>query len=465
MHLALSRTRWLLLGSVAVAAAAATTYWQWPAKKVEPTADPFALPPLSASPYLNIGPDARYVGSEACRTCHEERHATFRCTGMGRSMADIDLAQEPPDSVFERAPSKRRYEVRRRDGQLWHRELLLTAGPELVLAEYPMKYVIGSGRHTRSYLVEADGFLVESPVTWYTSKKAWAMSPGYDRPDHPGVRAPAGVGCLYCHAGSADAAGLTLHKMQVAEPAIACERCHGPGSLHTQKHAGRGARAAHAQADLTIVNPARLSRDLGEAVCQQCHLRCTAMVPARGRTIADFRPGLPFSDVMHAFMLQTPDRKMTVVGHVEQMHLSKCYQFSNTLTCLTCHSPHSEPGEDTKVAHYRTACQQCHSPESCRVEPARRMRESPANDCVHCHMPRSPTEIPHLAFTHHRIGIHGNTATGSDPGSVDLELKPFLDLSRLSSVDLKRIAWPRLPGSGEPRKGPGQREPISQSRV
>ena len=33
-------------------------------------------------------------------------------------------------------------------------------------------------------------------------------------------------------------------------------------------------------------------------------------------------------------------------------------------------------------------------------------RESAGNRCVECHMPSSPTEVPHVAFTHHRIGIH-----------------------------------------------------------
>ena len=50
----------------------------------------FPLTPISASPYLNTGPDAHYLGSDACRKCHADRHASFRHTGMGRSMATVD---------------------------------------------------------------------------------------------------------------------------------------------------------------------------------------------------------------------------------------------------------------------------------------------------------------------------------------------------------------------------------------
>src|SRR5438034_10525188 len=56
-------------------------------KDAGPMAEPFPLTSISSSPYLNTGANAHYVGSDACRKCHEDRHASFRRTGMGRSMA------------------------------------------------------------------------------------------------------------------------------------------------------------------------------------------------------------------------------------------------------------------------------------------------------------------------------------------------------------------------------------------
>ncbi len=398
--------------------------------------DPFAGTPLPPSPYLNTGPDAHYVGSAACRACHENRHASFRGTGMGRSMAEADPAREPPDAAFDHPASGRRYQVARRGGQLWHRELL--AGPqEVVLAEHPVRYVVGSGQHSLTYLVEADGFLVESPVTWYSSRKAWGMSPGYDRPDNPGFERAAGEGCLGCHAGRAEAVDRSLHRMRVIEAAIGCERCHGPGSLHVARHDGPpdGRRG---EADLTIVNPSRLPRDLAEAICQQCHLRSDATVVARGRSPADFRPGLPLQAVRADYQVESGRGGMTVVGHVEQLHLSRCYQSSDRLTCLTCHSPHAEPRPEDRVAHYRAACLGCHAPDRCTVDPRRRQAESPENDCTRCHMPTSPTEIPHLAFTHHRIGVHRGSPTTTAPAASGEGLRPVLDLSHLSEADRAR---------------------------
>src|SRR5262249_22441498 len=138
--------------------------------------------------------------------------------------------------------------------------------------------------------------------------------------------------------------------------------------------------------------------------------------------------------------LDTPDRAMSVVGHVEQMHLSRCYQGSQSFSCMTCHDPHDEPAPSGREAHYRAACLKCHEAQRCKVDPAVRRERSPSNDCVRCHMPTSPTEIPHLAFTHHRVGIHDPARVVRRPeGPTSFaELAPMLDLSRLSDADRRR---------------------------
>ena len=405
--------------------------------------------PLSqpSSPFFNTRSDARYVGSAACRSCHEEHTASFRRTGMGQSMASVDPSQEPPDADFDHPPSKRRYQVRRKDGALWHRELLRTDQPqEVLLSEYPLKYVVGSGRHARTYLVETDGFMVESPLTWYHSRQAWGMSPGYDGPKQSGFMRPVGERCLYCHSDRAETIGRSLHRMNVIEAAIGCERCHGPGSLHVERHANRQDEKPSKGIDYTIVNPVHLSRELAESVCQQCHLDSAVLIAARGQKLADFRPGLSLPDFRHVYSFEGTDRSMAVVGHVEQMHLSRCYQGSDTLTCLTCHDPHGEPSPEERTTYYKAICLNCHKPERCTVRADQRRKESPSNDCVQCHMPRSAVDVPHLAFTHHRIGIHSKPPAGTRGADATPlanaehqagELRPFLELPPLSDADRK----------------------------
>ena len=434
----------------AAVVAATSPFWYAPAgpppaedlrqSQAESKADPFPLLPISDSPFENTRSGVAYVGSQACVDCHQQEHESFRHTGMGRSMSRVDLSREPPDGQFDHPPSGRRYQVVRRAGWMWHRELLLTGdAEETLVSEFPVKWVTGSGRHSLTYLVETDGFLVESPITWYTSRQAWGMSPGYDRPEHQSFQREVGQGCLVCHAGRSEALGGSLHRMKIVEATIGCERCHGPGALHVKKHSGGGSTAAAGHpVDYSIVNPAHLSRELGEAVCQQCHLRAGATVVSRGRTIDDFRPGLPLTDFRQDYTLEIPDESMTVVGHVDQMHASRCYQASEKFTCVTCHSPHGEPPPAERVAHYRAACVTCHQAESCRVDRQKLTVSIADSDCAACHMPTSPTDIPHLAFTHHRVGIHDGKPAALKPSAAPGLLKPFLDLSRLSEIDRQR---------------------------
>ncbi|MCE9526103.1 MAG: hypothetical protein K8R36_08620 [Planctomycetales bacterium] len=398
----------------------------------------------ATSPYKNTQPGVKYVGSQACIACHEQEHATYQHTGMAQSMAAIDLTREPPDGGFDHRPSKSRYEVVRKDGQMWHRELLLTGGKEeLLLQEYPVKYVTGSGRHSLTYVVEDDGFLMESPITWYASRKAWGMSPGYDRPHHFSFEREIGENCLVCHAGQVKPEGKSLHRMHITEAAIGCEQCHGPGELHVQlqEAAKKVPQKTSADGDDTIVNPTRLTRELSEAVCQQCHLRASAAVFSQRKTPFDFRPGLPLGEFVQHFVLETPNPLMSVVGHVEQMHQSKCYQQTKSFSCLTCHAPHGEPPKgEALTQHYNQVCAKCHQPEACHVSPERRQKENPGNDCIACHMPQTPTDIPHLAFTHHRVGIHdaklGAKDTSLAPASDTL--RPVLDLSSLGEKERNR---------------------------
>jgi hypothetical protein len=420
-----------------------------------------AVKHIAASPYKNTASGVRYVGSQTCTSCHENEHKSYQHTGMAQSMATVDLTREPPDGAFDHAPSNSRYEVRRKDGQMWHRELLLTGGKEeVLLQEYPVKYVTGSGRHSLTYVVEDDGFLMESPITWYTSRKAWSMSPGYDRPHHSGFEREIGESCLVCHAGRIKTEGKSLHRLQVIEAAIGCEQCHGPGELHMKRQNQIGTAAVPAETeevDDAIVNPSRLTRELSEAICQQCHLRGAAAVLRQGRTLVDFRPGLPLREVMHHYELEAPNTQMSVVGHVEQMHQSKCFQEAKTFSCLTCHGPHGDLEGEARIQHYIQVCTSCHQPEACRVSPQRRQKENPQNHCVACHMPQTSTDIPHLAFTHHRVGIHDaekesdRDLTRNDAADT-VALRAMFDVSQLSESERKRslgLAYLELANSAE----------------
>src|SRR5581483_5470439 len=177
------------------------------------------------SPADPVEPESEYVGLDVCAECHVAQYRSYQQTAHSRALAEIELSAEPPDGEFDHAKSGRSYRIYRSEGHLRHREWLTAAGDEVV-NDYPVKYVIGSGRHTRSYLVEDDGFMAESPITWYASRQAWGLSPGYDWPTHWGFERAADLGCVTCHVGRAETIDGSQNRMVIHERAIGCERCH-----------------------------------------------------------------------------------------------------------------------------------------------------------------------------------------------------------------------------------------------
>lgn len=414
------------------------------------------LPPITASPFLNTRPGVAYVGMKRCQSCHAEAHTSYLQTAHSQALALVDLDSEPPDGEFDDPRTFRHYRIYREEGKLRHEESTRTgAGKKLVLADYPVKYVIGSGRFSRSYLVEQDGFLFESPATWYAARPGWNLSPGYENANS-GFQRPVELRCLTCHAGHVDPVERSPHKVEFHAQAIDCERCHGPGELHVSRResADRKNLAMLQQRDETIVNPAYLDRQRREDICAQCHFHGAATIELRGRNLQDFRPGQLLAEYVVHFGKQGASLRMEVVGHGEQMRASRCYQASDTLTCTTCHDPHAKPAAGEAANYYREKCLSCHAVGSCGQPIETRRKSDPADNCIACHMPRGPTEIPHFAFTHHRIGIH----EADEPAPHDSEPAELIPISEgfaLTAADQARnlgLAYMQF------LDGPGQAE-------
>ncbi len=404
-----------------------------------PTALAAELPPVAASRFVNTSGATEFIGTASCAQCHPDEHASYLRTPHSRALSDIDLQRETWGVEFKHPHSSRKYEVLRKEDRIWHRETLLAQeGSDIVLAEHPVDLAIGSGHHSRSYLVATDGFLLESPITWYASKKKWAMSPGYDVAHSPGFERVADLGCVHCHAGRVESVDGSRFRVKIHDQSIGCESCHGPGSLHAARRQGDDPVESGSE-DVTIVNPAHLTRIESEAICARCHLRGDASVDVRGRSTQDFRPGLRLHDFRADYVLEQPEESMKVVGHVEQMKLSRCYQETETLTCTTCHDPHDKPAAPQRLEYFRQKCLACHALDACGLEHEQRVARDAQDNCVACHMPQSPTDIPHFAFTHHRVAIHQPQQNMGiqEPESMG-RLLPLEDLSHLPQIEQLR---------------------------
>jgi Flp pilus assembly protein TadD len=268
-----------------------------------------------------------------------------------------------------------------------------------------------------AYLIERDGFLFQSPITWYVRKQKWDLSPGYEKSNVHFDR-PIQPDCLYCHANRVEPVAGTVNRYRppiFEGHAIGCERCHGPGELHVKRP------TVVDGPDMTIVNPGALEPSLRDAVCEQCHLIGHRRVVRLDRRPEEYRPGLPFFQFWTVLRPTAGPAENRVVGQVEQLRESRCFRASQgRLGCIFCHDPHQLPASEQRVNYYRERCLECHTDPGCRVPAAVRRRQSPDNDCTACHMSRlRSSDILHVATTNHRITRH--------PGDRDRSPIPAVD--------------------------------------
>jgi hypothetical protein len=430
----------LVAGGIVLAIAALVAAWIWWPRSEEPQ------PPVSASddprvnytgPFLNVRPEVKYVGDAVCAECHADLAAVYAKHPMAQAMAVVSQATEIEKfDAAARNPFSAGdliYEVRRQGTRVFHRERAGKSEAPTASIQEEIHYAMGSGAKARSYIVNRDGYLFQSPVTWFVAGQRWDLSPSYEIRNRHFTRT-VNPGCLFCHCNFADSVPGTANRYR--EPifhglGIGCERCHGPGELHAVAR-GRE-KLPDGAADYTIVNPARLEHHLREAVCQQCHVQGEERVVARGRSDWDFRPGLP----LHEFLMDFVDAKdarggQKFVSSVEQMMASRCYQESREpkkMGCTTCHDPHRTPENETaKVVHYRTRCLTCHTEQSCSAPAATRREQQKDDSCIACHMPQTGSEVNHSAITNHQIPRKASkerTGPAHPPTPGPFDLVPF----------------------------------------
>src|SRR5262245_48517070 len=362
-----------------------------------------------------------YADPAACRPCHADIARSYESVAMARSFgtpASMDAIEDfTRNNRLTHEPSGFTYDMLREGGRLIQRRS--ERGPDgrsVRVFEREATFAIGSGRHARSYLHrEPTGEMTLLPVTWYTQEKAWGMSPGYDRPDHPDFLRPVTFTCLFCHDAYPDVeAGRDSPVAPQLFPAelpsgIDCQRCHGPGEAHVLL--ARSRTTSFAEVRGSIVNPARLPPERQLDICMQCHLETTSSgnwsgLVAFGRGVFSFRPGDDLAAYMRHFDHPPGsghEGKFEIAHQAYRLRQSACFKGSaGRMTCTTCHDPHRRP-EDPK-AFFAAKCLGCHQARECAPASRLAARRASLVDCVPCHMPpRRTDDVIHVVMTDHFI--------------------------------------------------------------
>lgn len=314
---------------------------------------------------------------------------------------------------YYHAASDRHYTLERRDNRFFLRRYQAGYGSaQTNVVEKEIHYVMGSGRHARTFLHRTgDGRLLELPVAWYAEKGGlFAMNPGYDRADHDDFRRRITYECMFCHNGypeiapGADLAGSDPLFPGKLPAGIDCQRCHGPGRSHVRAvESGKPVEQVRA----AVVNPRRLSRERQLEVCMQCHLESTSFrlphsLRQVGRGVFSYRPGEPLADYILHFDHPPGagyDDKFEIAHQAWRLRKSACFQKS-ALTCTTCHNPHDVPRGAPAEQHYTQVCRSCHDAALVKLAAAGRHTADPG--CLGCHMPKRRTDdVVHVVMTDH----------------------------------------------------------------
>jgi hypothetical protein len=242
---------------------------------------------------------------------------------MGRSFYLLSRTTEVEDfenqNIVYDSKSNFYYEAFKTNEGYFIREYRLNENGDIIHSlTKKIHYVVGSGNATRSYINVENGFFFEMPITWFSQKGKWDLSPGFEKYNPRFSRAIIQE-CVNCHNSYSGFVNYSENKFNEPVPhGIGCERCHGPGELHVNKHKNKDENAIDKDSiDRTIVNPASLPSELQNDVCFQCHLQGEVRVFKNENDQNVFKPGMRLSDYRLVYIENKIDEgSFKIASHV-----------------------------------------------------------------------------------------------------------------------------------------------------
>jgi predicted CXXCH cytochrome family protein len=332
-----------------------------------------SLVPVAAAAEASVPPDhGRYVGSVACKGCHEEVYARWIKTRMANVVRD---PKEHPDAI---TPD------------------LSKPNPVFNFTKDDVALVYGSRWKQRYFKKVGDDYF-PLPVQWDVAHEVWRRYFVPDTADwwtafYPAdnFQRPTGPLCDGCHSVNYD-----IKTKTVTEWNVGCERCHGPGEAHVKKPVRE-----------TVVNPGRFDYVHASDTCIQCHSQGRPKSsPIEGKYYdwpVGFDVGKNLKDYWNLEEHKLGETTFTHfadgTAHKNRMQGNDFVQslmYARGVTCFSCHDPH---GGDNVAMVRKTGnalCLDCHGPNAQAGPHAPSVEAhthhqagSAGNECIACHMPK-----------------------------------------------------------------------------
>jgi len=350
---------------------------------------------------------AGFVGSERCKQCHEERHETWLKTAHAYALRD------PTPAVIEGAFDGKTLESEyfratpyRKDGRYFVRIKGKDGRPD---GDHEITRVIGRSFEQAYLTTDESGRWLVMPICWSRERREWdfthevlqdiAGHVDLIAPDYDTRRHVFNHGCGQCHATDYDVGHDpdtdTLHSTFL-EGAVACESCHGPGSVHEswhEKEKGEDnyewpARLVHPKKDLS-------AREVLDS-CGRCHYthEWYYAIDADPR-VGHEQIAVSLNRDTKGFFLD--GRVGGLLYHGTTQSQSPCF-LKGDMSCLSCHRMHGGKKWAMKWdGRSNKQCTQCHDADQHGEE---HTHHPETIACVDCHMPRFLTGALHFLRDH-----------------------------------------------------------------
>lgn len=386
---------------------------------------------------------AEFVGAKACESCHASEASAWKSSQHARSMqvaSDRTVLGRFDSTRFVSGDLSALF-FRRGEGYF-----VETQGQDGAAHEYQIRWTFGV-YPLQQYIVELTrGRSQALTVAWdsrgaHDGGQRWFfLTPGHGRPGdrlHWMTREYNwNYSCADCHSTGVRKnydASRDAFRTRFAEIDVACEACHGPGSLHAEwgrypaivrrvfrrddrlvnrLTERRGVRWAVDSASRIPVRSVPRQSDNEIETCAQCHSRRVHIADGytAGKKLYDYYLPVTLSGDYH------PDGQQLAEDYNYGSFLQS-RMYSAGVTCSDCHDPHTArlrmPGN--------AVCGQCHVPARYDTkEHHHHIVAGTTGTCVSCHMPsRTYMEIDARPDHSMRIPRPDLTATLGVPNACN----------------------------------------------
>ena len=388
--------------------------------------------------------DAEYVGAASCAQCHTQIYPEWKRSPHAnmtrRAAADSVVGNFDnyeyflPEAARRSAADDQPVARMRQDNDQWFMDLRQPGGEDF--ASFPIEYVIGY-QYRQVYLTrEPGGVLRRLPLQWSVSRQEyfpyWNLQEGSTpsaadfAAQMKSMNSAWNLYCARCHTTKLEIVDKDAHHTRAhtewVDDGIACEACHGPGSLHVNYFEGNYVNriAAWLNSKIAdrpvayIANAKKLDKGRAMSVCARCHGPDILM--SNTDVYRTYEPGYSIAgrtnDISPYFQSTplTPNRRNPTVetyADGEPMGIgmmfrslieSACYQQAE-VRCFDCHNPHDnkQAAESGMLGPSRQSneyCLKCHDDlREQLVAHTGHEDGTPGSFCYDCHLPKIITKL------------------------------------------------------------------------